>query len=118
MRYRGRMSDECLVVLCTCPERADAERIAHLVVDRRIAACVNILPGVSSIYRWQGRVDTADEVLMVIKTSRSRYASLEDAIVTSHPYEVPEIVALTISVGLPAYLAWLVESVADSARGA
>ena len=117
MRYRGRMSEECLVVLCTCPERQDAERIAHTVVDRRIAACVNVLPGVSSIYRWQGSVDMAEEVLMVIKTTRAQYASLQEAVVSSHPYEVPEIIALPVTVGLPAYLAWLVENVEVSTRG-
>ena len=116
MSYRGRMSNECLVVLCTCPERQDAERIAHAVVDRRIAACVNVLPGVSSIYRWERSVDAAEEVLMVIKTTRARYASLQDAIVSLHPYEVPEIVALPVTVGLPAYLAWLAESAGVSDR--
>lgn len=97
-----------VVVLCTFPDPDQARQIGAALVERQVAACVNLLPGVESIYRWQGKVERAGEVLALIKTTR--YPDLEAAIKELHPYEVPEILALPASAGLPAYLAWLTES--------
>jgi periplasmic divalent cation tolerance protein len=98
---------EILLVLTNLPDLAAAETLATALVDQRLAACVNILPSCRSIYHWQGAVERADEVPLLIKTTRARYAALEAAIHASHPYDVPEIIALPITQGLPEYLAWV-----------
>lgn len=104
------MTDKC-VVLVTCASTAEARRIARAVVEARLAACVNILPGaVESVYRWKGKVETARERLLVIKTSRKRLAKLREAVSRLHSYEVPEFIALPIAAGSAAYLAWVGES--------
>jgi periplasmic divalent cation tolerance protein len=98
------------VVLVTCSTAAEARRIARAVVDARLAACVNILPGaLESIYRWRGKVETARERLLLIKTSRKRLAKLQATVERLHSYDVPEFIALPIAAGSPAYLAWLDE---------
>ncbi|HEY1120285.1 MAG TPA: divalent-cation tolerance protein CutA [Haloferula sp.] len=99
---------EPVVVLCTFPDLDRARQIGAALVERQVAACVNLLPGVESIYRWEGKVERAGEVLGVIKTTR--YADLEVAIRELHPYEVPEIIALPVVAGLPGYLRWLGDS--------
>jgi len=98
---------EPLVVLCTCPDAATARRLAGEVVARGLAACVNLVPGLVSIYRWQGEVEEASEVLLVAKTARSHYTELEAALRAAHPYELPEVVAVSITAGSEPYLAWL-----------
>ncbi len=105
------MSD-ALLVFCTCPETAVAERLAETLVGERLAACINILPGLTSVYRWQGQVEHAQEVLLLAKTTADRYPALETRLRALHPYELPEIVAVPLTAGLPAYLNWLAESVA------
>lgn len=101
------MTDKC-VVLVTCANDKEAKRIARAVVEERLAACVNILPGaVESIYRWKGKVESAREKLLVIKTSKKSLAKLEAAVKRLHSYDVPEFVALSIGAGARAYLAWL-----------
>jgi uncharacterized protein involved in tolerance to divalent cations len=101
------LTDKC-VVLVTCANAAEASRIARAVVEARLAACVNILPGsVTSIYRWKGRVESARERLLLIKTSRKRLAKLQAAVERLHSYDVPEFIALPIAAGSRAYLAWL-----------
>ena len=103
------MTDK-FVVLVTCKTTAEARRIAHAVVDEKLAACVNILPGaVESIYRWKGKVETVRERLLLIKTSRKRLAKLQAMVQGIHSYDVPEFVAIPIEVGSPAYLAWIDE---------
>lgn len=97
--------DSPVVVLCTFPDADTARRIAAELVERRLAACVNLLPGVESIYRWEGKIERSNEVLGVIKTAR--YADLEPVLQELHPYDVPEIIALSVTAGLPAYLEWL-----------
>lgn len=99
-----------LVVLCTCPDSDTAERISHHLVAEGLAACVNVLPGIRSCYLWQGKVETDDEVLLVIKTRGACYEALESAILSLHPYELPEVIAVPIDRGLPAYLEWITES--------
>ena len=95
------------LVFCTCPDAATAQALARLLVERRLAACVNLLPPMQSVYRWQGRVEQAEEVQLLVKTCADRLDALTAAITHLHPYEVPEILALTPSAGLPAYLDWI-----------
>jgi len=103
------------VVLVTCPTAAEAKRIARAVVNTRLAACVNILPGtVQSIYRWEGKVESARERLLLIKTSRKRLAKLQSAVKRLHSYDVPEFIAIPIAAGSAAYLNWIEESVEGS----
>jgi periplasmic divalent cation tolerance protein len=98
------------LVLVTCGNGVEAKRIARAVVDARLAACVNILPGeVTSIYRWKGKVQTAREKFLLIKTSRKRLAKLQAAVERIHSYDVPEFIALPIAAGSRGYLAWLEE---------
>lgn len=98
-----------LLVITNCPDQACAETLATALVELRLAACVNILAPCRSVYRWQGAVESAAEVPLLIKTSGERYAALEAEIRARHPYELPEIVALPIDRGLPAYLRWLAD---------
>lgn len=99
--------DEAIVVVTNLPNLDTARALARRLVGEGLAACVNILPGVHSIYRWQGQLEETSEVTVLVKTMRSRYDALEEAIRTSHPYDLPEVIALPIAAGLPAYLAWL-----------
>ena len=96
-----------LLVLTNLPDREAAESLAQTLVERRLAACVNILSPCRSVYRWQGAIEAADEVPVLIKTVQARYAELEAAIRERHPYELPEIIALPVTTGLPGYLAWV-----------
>ncbi|MCU0804418.1 MAG: divalent-cation tolerance protein CutA [Burkholderiales bacterium] len=95
------------LVLTNLPDRESADRLARGVVEARVAACVNVLPPARSVYRWKGAVETAEEYPVLIKTASDRYPDLEKAIRSLHPYELPEIVAVNIESGLPAYLAWV-----------
>ncbi len=97
------------LIFCTCPDRKCAENLATAIVDQQVAACVNILPGVRSIYHWQGKRESADEILLLIKTHSQAYAALEQLIQQLHPYELPEIIAVPVENGLPAYLDWISE---------
>ena len=96
-----------LLVLTNLPDRAAAERLAENLVETQLAACVNILAPCRSIYRWKGALQHDEEHPMLIKTTLERYAALEAAIRNGHPYELPEIIAVTIERGLPAYLDWV-----------
>jgi periplasmic divalent cation tolerance protein len=99
------------LVLVTCRNTAEATRIARAVVEQRLAACVNILPGaVTSIYRWKGKLGSARERLLLIKTSRKRLAKLQATVGRLHSYQVPEFIVLPIAAGSRAYLAWLDDS--------
>lgn len=98
---------EILVVLTNCPDEGVAQRLAVDLVSTGLAACVNVLAPCTSVYRWQGAVEQAGEVPLVIKTSTARYPALESAILAAHPHEVPEIIALPVTAGLPAYLSWV-----------
>lgn len=96
-----------LLCLCSCPDDASATRIADALVDERLAACVSILPGVRSVYRWQGRIEHAGEMLLLVKTSAGRADTLRERIVALHPYELPEVIMVEADGGLPAYLDWV-----------
>ncbi|HWP34540.1 MAG TPA: divalent-cation tolerance protein CutA [Thermodesulfobacteriota bacterium] len=100
------------VALVTVPSTADGERIARALVDERLAACVNVVPGLRSVYRWQGAVETADEALLVIKTTAAAFEALAARVRALHPYSLPEIIALPLAAGLAAYLAWVDEGTA------
>lgn len=102
------------MVYCTCPDAAVADQLAQRAVSAGLAACVNLLPGVTSVYRWQGRICHDREVLLLIKTAETAYPALERLILQHHPYQVPEIIALPIARGYAGYLQWLHEqSAAD-----
>lgn len=98
---------EAIIVLTNLPDEPSAQSLAEHLVSERLAACVNVLGGCTSIYRWQGQVETAREVPVFIKTRRSLYPAVEEAIRSRHPYELPEIVTVQIGDGLPPYLEWL-----------
>ena len=100
-----------LVVFSTFPDADTAARVARTLVDERLAACVNLIPMVRSIYRWEGKICDEAETLAVIKTTAERYAALAAKIAELHPYQVPEIIALPLADGHPPYLAWLAEQV-------
>jgi periplasmic divalent cation tolerance protein len=102
---------EHVVVLSTVGTAEDAARIARALVERRLAACVNVVPAVRSIYRWKGRVEEDEERMLVIKTRSDRSAALREALVALHPYELPEAIVLPIEAGHAPYLAWIDESV-------
>jgi periplasmic divalent cation tolerance protein len=98
---------EFQIVLTTCPDPAVAERIAQVLVEEGLAACVNMLGPMQSVYRWRGQVETANEQLLVIKSTRARFPEIRDRVRSLHPYELPEIIAVPVADGLPEYLAWL-----------
>ena len=99
------------VVLSTAGSEDEARKIAHHLVEHQLAACVNIIPGIESIYRWQGKVESAREWLLLIKTTAERFAAVRDALREVHSYEVPECIAIEIKDGSAEYLQWIGESV-------
>lgn len=99
------------VVLTTVSSPDEGRRVARLLVERRLAACINLIPNMTSIYRWRGGVEVASEVLMVIKTTASQIPALESAVRELHTYEIPEFLALSVESGSQAYLDWLLNSV-------
>lgn len=103
------MSEHCLV-LSTVASEEDGERLARTLVEKRVAACVNVVPGVTSFYRWEGNVQRGEERLLVIKTRADRFEDLRSALVELHPYDVPEVIAVPITTGHGPYLSWLDES--------
>ena len=106
------MAEEVFTVFTTWPNLETARIAARTLVEEKLAACGNIVPGVESIYRWEGKVETSAEVLVIFKTTAGCYAALEARVRALHPYEVPEVLALRVANGLPAYLRWVVESCA------
>lgn len=102
-------AEDVLLVLTSLPDRAGAEQVARVLVDCHAAACVNILAECTSVYRWQENIESAGEVPLLIKTTRSAYPQLEEIIRKHHPYELPEIIAVPVDTGLPAYLQWVVQ---------
>jgi len=98
---------ETFLVITNLPDRDSAAKLAQVLVEQRLAACVNVLSPCRSLYRWKGRTEDAEEFPVLIKTTRERYAALEAAIRSGHPYELPEIIAVPLAAGLPAYLEWV-----------
>ncbi len=104
------MNDEVLLVVSTFESGDEARRIGRQLVEEKLAACVNLLPGVESIYQWQGQVTTGTEVLAFIKTTVERYQMLEARIRALHSYKVPEVLSFRVADGLPDYLRWVAAS--------
>src|ERR1035438_8268852 len=100
------MTDK-IVVLTTCAVKSDAERMARALVDGRLAACVNVVPGVRSFYRWKGETESSEEFLLIVKTSRDLFGALCAEMEKLHPYELPELLALPVVAGAENYLSWL-----------
>ncbi len=100
---------ELLLVITNLPDRAAAERIAEALVTEGVAACVNVQSACTSFYSWQGKLERTDEVPLLIKTTRETYPRLESSLRKLHPYELPEIIALPVSAGLPEYLNWVAQ---------
>ena len=107
-----------LLVVTNLPDRESAEKLAALLIERRLAACVNILAPCSSVYRWQGEIQHDEEHPLLIKTVQDRYAELEASIRANHPYELPEIIAVPVIHGLPAYLQWVESETRDNGERA
>ena len=104
------MSDNHIVMLCTVPDHGSGERIAQALVEERLAACVNLVPGVVSYFRWEGKLERQDEHLLVIKTGAARFEAVRTAISLLHPAKVPEVIALTITAGSEEYIKWITEN--------
>jgi periplasmic divalent cation tolerance protein len=98
---------EACLVITNLPDRDSAGRLAHALIEKRLAACVNVLSPCRSVYRWQGKTEDAEEFPMLIKTTLARYPELEAAIRAGHPYELPEIIAVPLAGGFPGYLEWV-----------
>lgn len=99
--------EQAVLVLTNMPDASSAHILAHKLVEKRLAACVNRLPAVQSVYRWEGQIEEATEVTLLIKTTQARYAELEAAIKALHPYQTPEIIAIAIVDGLSEYIGWI-----------
>lgn len=95
------------LILCTCPDAEVADKLSRELISQKLAACVNILPGVRSVYEWQGELETAQEHLLLIKSHQDRYAAIEATLKSLHPYQLPEIIAVAIERGSLDYLKWI-----------
>ena len=100
-----------LIVFVTCPTAAVGRRLANALIRSRLAACVNLLPGVESTFRWQGKINRCREALLLIKTTSRRFETLKRAILKLHPYEVPEVIAVAVVAGHPPYLRWIQDTI-------
>ena len=101
------MADEYCLIYCTCPNAEAGQKIADALVERRLAACVNLVPGLRSTYRWKGEICRDDEVLLLIKTRSELFERVKTAILKLHPYELPEVIAVPVSAGHETYLDWI-----------
>ena len=108
---------EAILVITSLPDREAAQQLASRLVKERLAACVNILAPCESVYRWQGQIETAQEITLLIKTLRTHYGKVEKIIRQCHPYELPEIIAVPVTDGLPAYLEWLAAETINPDQG-
>ena len=100
-------ANEYFLVLTNLPDREAAIKLAHTLVSKRLAACVNVLDGCTSLYRWQGEIQSEREIPVLIKTRSDRFASLQQEILACHPYELPEVIAVPVGAGLEPYLDWI-----------
>ena len=105
--FISKMPNHYQIILCSCPDKDSAEEIAHSLVNARLAACVNIVPGVTSVYLWHETIESAQEHLLLIKACQSNYQDIESLIKQLHAYELPEIIAVSIENGSPEYLRWI-----------
>jgi periplasmic divalent cation tolerance protein len=107
----AHINEQYLVILNTCPDKESATQVANALIHRQLAACVNILPGLTSIYPWKGQIETSEECLLLIKSTQSAYEKVETTIRDAHPYELPEVIAVPIVTGLHTYLSWIGENI-------
>jgi periplasmic divalent cation tolerance protein len=107
MLSKSSTEDDALIVFCTAPDAEVATLLARGVLERKLAACVNVIPGLRSLYWWQGELQDDSEVQLLIKTHRARFSEIEAFIKDNHPYEVPELIAVSIVAGSEPYLRWL-----------
>jgi periplasmic divalent cation tolerance protein len=96
-----------IVIYCTCPDIETAQRISRLAVEQRLAACINQIPGITSIYTWDGNIQQDQEVLLIVKTIEERFDDFQKLVNDEHPYDLPEIIALPVTQGSPDYLDWI-----------
>ncbi|MFZ6646671.1 divalent-cation tolerance protein CutA [Undibacterium sp. TJN25] len=101
--------EQMLLVMCNVPDAEVAQHIAEQALDKKLAACVNVMPEMRSFYHWEGKLQIATEIALMIKTTWARYLELQALIQTLHPYDVPEIIAIPVTEGLPAYLQWVIK---------
>jgi periplasmic divalent cation tolerance protein len=101
------MSTPYQIILCTFPDKKTAEKCARLLIEKKLAACVNILPGITSIYLWEEQIESVQEHLLLIKAGNDFYPVIETMLFKHHPYEIPEIIAVSVERGLPEYLDWI-----------
>jgi periplasmic divalent cation tolerance protein len=106
--------EQVILVLCNVPDEQVAESMAQALVSKKLAACVNVLPAVRSFYQWQGQDESSTENTLLMKTAKACYAALQAEVVRLHPYETPEIIAVPIVEGLPAYLQWVIQETKSS----
>jgi periplasmic divalent cation tolerance protein len=104
------MANKVLLALSTFPDRETAQRVSNQLITEKFAACANILPAVESIYRWKGKTETGNETLVFFKVSEDRQSAFQEKLRSLHPYEVPEIIFIPVSSGLPEYLRWVAEN--------
>ena len=98
-----------IIIYCTCPDIETASRISRLIISQHMAACVNQVQGVTSIYEWEGKIEQENEVLLIIKTTDERFKSIQQLVSEEHPYELPELIAVPVTHGLPDYLEWITQ---------
>ncbi len=108
------MSTSALLILCNCPDHECAEKIAITLLEKQVAACITISAPVTSLYMWQEKLQKEREVMLIIKSTQESYPALETCLKSEHPYELPEIIAVSVEKGLPAYLNWLTECTKES----
>lgn len=111
-----RFSSSAILAVTTVADRGSAMKLARGLVDNKLVACVNVIPGVTSVYRWKANVETSDEMMLLMKTTRERYDAVQSFIKENHPYEVPELIQFKVEDGLPAYLKWIVDETSSGAR--
>lgn len=107
---RTTVTSDALLVLCSCPDGQTAAELAHELVARKWSACVQIVPSITSVYTWQGKVCQENEALLVIKTASKTISALTKWLVTAHPYDEPEVIAMPITAGSPTYIDWLLQN--------
>lgn len=98
-----------IIIYCTCPNIETADRISRLIIRNHMAACVNQIKGVTSIYEWEGKIEQENEVLLIIKTTEKRFEAIKQLVSEEHPYELPELIAVPVTQGLPDYLEWITQ---------